>query len=102
MPAVFSSAWMNCAERSATVPVGTIRWTVGFETPACCTSFFACVGLKPVHLTEGSYHALEGETGVQPGSTVPPKTTLFIALRSIAISNALRQAACAAIAVPTF
>ena len=39
---------------------------------------------------------------MQPGRTVPPKTTLFIALRSIAISNALRRLAFAAIGVPTF
>ncbi len=93
---------MNCACRAATEPAGTIRCTVGFDTPDAATSFFACVGLNGVHLTEGSYHALEGEIGVQPGSTVPPKTILFIALRSIAISNALRRSTFAAIAVPTF
>ena len=84
------------------MPVGTIRCTVGFETPDAATSFFACVGLYGVHLTLGSYHALDGERGVQPGRTVPPKTTLFISLRSIAISNALRRLAFAAIGVPTF
>src|SRR5689334_21130737 len=83
MPTACSSACMNCACRAAAVPTGTIRWTVGLEMPDCCTSCFAFVGLYGVHLMLGSYHALEGEIGVQPGSTVPPKTTLFIALRSI-------------------
>src|SRR6185312_9059188 len=91
MPTASSSDCRNCACRSATVAVGTIRCTVGFETPDCCTSFFACVGLNGVHLMLGSYHELDGEIGVQPGSTVPPKTTLFMALRSIAISNASRS-----------
>src|ERR1035437_6861933 len=72
IPTASSSAWRNCAWRSATVPVGTIRWTVGFETPDFWTSVFASAGLYGVHLTVGSYHALEGEIGVQPGSTVPP------------------------------
>src|SRR6185437_619592 len=93
---------MNCACRSATVPTGTIRCTVGFETPDCWTSFFAWAGLYGVHLIDGSYHALEGEIGVQPGRTVPPKTILLIVLRSIAISNASRSFAFAAIGVPTF
>src|SRR6185312_11324877 len=97
MPTAASSDCMNCACRAATDPTGTIRWTVGFETPDAATSFFAWVGLNAVHLTDGSYHALDGEMGVQPGSTVPPKTILFIALRSIAISNALRRSAFAAI-----
>src|SRR3954454_14292690 len=102
MPTASSSDCMNCAWRSATVPTGTIRWIVGFETPDCCTSVFACFGLYGVHLTLASYHALDGDTGVQPGSTVPPNTTLFIALRSIAISNAWRSLSLAAIGVPTF
>ena len=55
-----------------------------------------------MHLTLGSYQALDGEIGVHPGSTVPPKTTLFIALRSIASSNAFRRLAFDAIGVPTF
>src|SRR5512141_1428669 len=102
IPTAASCAWMNCAWRSATVPVGTIRWTVGSETPDCWTSFFACAGLYGVHLTVGSYHALDGETGVQPGTTVPPKTTVFSCARLIAISNALRRSAFAARGVPTF
>src|SRR3954468_1947528 len=91
MPTACSSDWRNCALGRATEPTGTIRGTVGFETPDCCTSFFACAGLYGVHLTLGSYHALDGEIGVHPGRTVPPKTTLFMALRSIAISNASRS-----------
>src|SRR5436305_3590284 len=102
MPTACSSDWRNWAWRSATDPVGTIRWIVGFEMPDACTSFFAWAGLNGVHLTLGSYHALDGEIGVQPGSTVPPKTTLFIALRSIAISKASRSLSLDAIAVPTF
>src|SRR5436190_1367922 len=102
IPTASSSAWRNCAARSATEPVGTIRCTVGVEPPACCTSFFAWVGLYGVHLIVGSYHALEGEIGVQPGSTVPPKTTLLNCFRLIAISNALRRFGLAAIAVPVF
>src|SRR5712691_11557359 len=86
IPAAASSAWMNCAWRRVTEPVGTIRCTVGSETPDCCTSFLACARLNGVHLTLASNHALDGERGVQPGSTVPPKTTLFKVLRSIAIS----------------
>ena len=50
----------------------------------------------------GSYHALDGEIGVQPGSAVPPNTTLFMAFRSIASSNALRRSALDASGVPTF
>src|SRR5258705_9756592 len=87
MPTAFSTDCKNCAWRSAAVPVGTIRCTVGFETPDAATSFLASVGLNGVHLTLGSYQTLDGEIGVQPGSTVPPKTTLFSALRSIASSN---------------
>src|SRR5437763_16556299 len=87
MPTASSSDCMNCACRSATVPTGTIRWIVGLFTPDCCTSCFAFAGLYGVHFTLGSYHALDGEIGVQPGSTVPPNTTLLIALRSIAISK---------------
>src|SRR6478672_8502480 len=102
MPTACSSDWRNCAWRAAAVPTGTIRCTVGFEMPDCWTSFFACVGLYGVHLTLGSYHALDGEIGVHPGSTVPPNTTLFIALRSIAISNASRRSAFAAMGVPVF
>src|SRR5690348_656226 len=66
MPTASSSDCRNCAWRSAAVPVGTMRRTVGFETPDCCTSCFAFVGLNGVHLTDGSYHALDGEIGVQP------------------------------------
>ena len=55
-----------------------------------------------MHFTVGSYQELEGEIGVQPGSTVPPKTTLLSCFRLIAISNALRRFAFAAIAVPVF
>src|SRR5215831_5141898 len=101
MPTAFSSACINCAWRSATVPVGTIRCTVGFETPDAWTSFFASVGLYGVHLIDGSYQALEGEIGPHPGKTVPPNTTLFIALRSIASSNAWRNFAFCAIGVFT-
>src|SRR4051812_11954662 len=102
IPTASSSAWRNCACRSATEPVGTIRCTVGFEMPDFCTSCFACVGLYGVHFTVSSYHALDGEIGVQPGSTVPPKTTLFMALRSMAISNASRRLSFDAIGVPVF
>src|SRR6185437_12636095 len=102
IPTAASSACRNCAWRSAAVAVGTIKWMVGLEIPDAATSFFACVGLNGVHLTDGSYHALDGESGVQPGSTVPPKTTLFIALRSIAISKASRRSEFEAIGVPTF
>src|SRR6478752_7248355 len=102
IPTAASSACMNCACRSAAVPVGTMRCTVGSATPDCWTSFFASVGLYGVHLTLGSYHALDGEMGVQPGRTVPPKTTVFICARLIAISNAMRNLAFDAIEVPTF
>src|ERR1051325_10899645 len=100
IPTASSSAWRNWAARSATVPVGTIMCTVGFDTPVPCTSFFACVGLYGVHLMVASYQALDGEIGVQPGSTVPPNTTLLNCFRLIAISNALRRFGLAAIAVP--
>ena len=45
IPTAASSDWRNCASRSPTVAVGTIRLTVGDETPDCWTSFFASVGL---------------------------------------------------------
>ena len=45
---------------------------------------------------------LAGEMGVQPVWVVPPKTTLFIASRSIASSNACRSFALDASGVPTF
>src|SRR6266568_5927516 len=102
MPTAFSWACRNCAWRSATDPVGTIRCTVGLEIPDDATSFLASVGLYGVHLTLGSYQALEGEIGVHPGSTVPPNTTLFIAFRSIASSNAFLRLALEAIDEPTF
>src|SRR2546430_1013853 len=101
IPTAFSCDCRNCAWRRATVPVGTIRCTVGFETPDAATSFRASAGSYGVHLTLASYQALDGEIGVQPGRTVPPNTTLFIAFRSIASSNALRRLALDAIGVPT-
>src|ERR1044071_6333466 len=93
---------MNCASRTATVPVGTIRFTVGFEIPDCCTSCFACFGLYAVHEMLLSNHELGGEIGVQPGRTVPLNTTLLSVLRLIAISNAWRSLALEARSVPTF
>src|SRR5579884_3990926 len=102
MPTAASSDWMNCASRRAAVPVGTMRFTVGFEMPDCWTSCFASVGSYGVHFNDLSKYGLAGESGVQPGSTVPPKTTLFIVLRSIAISNASRSFGLEAIGVPMF
>src|SRR5581483_734702 len=102
IPTAFSSAWMNCARRRAAVPVGTIRLTVGFEIPDEATSFFASAGSYGVHLIVLSKYALAGEIGVQPGMTVPPKTTLFIVWRLIASSNALRRLELFARSVPMF
>src|SRR5581483_6847154 len=102
MPTASSSACMNCAWRAAAVPTGTIRCTVGFEIPEAATSFFACVGLYGVHLTVLSNHELDGERGVQFGTTVLLNTTFAIALRSIAISKASRRSLFDAIDEPTF
>src|SRR5205823_1538699 len=102
IPTAASSAWMNWASRSATVPVGTIRFTVGFETPEDLTSCFAWFGLNAVHLMLLSNHELEGEIGVQPGRTVWLNTTLLSVFRLIASSNALRSLALEASGVPTF
>src|SRR5215472_4159019 len=67
IPTAASSAWRNWASRRATVPVGTIRFTVGFEIPEAFTSALALVGLYGVHLMLLLNHELAGEIAVQSG-----------------------------------
>ena len=102
IPTACSSAWRNCACRSATVARRHHQVHRRVGDAGGGDELLRVGGLYGVHLTLGSNHALDGEIGVQPGSTVPPNTTLFMAFRSIASSNALRRSAFAAIGVPTF
>ena len=81
------------ASRGRSVVVDVSRCTVGLEKPDSATSFFACLGSYGVQGTLiASYQAVfAGAIGVQLTWSSPPKTTLFIVLRSIASSNACRS-----------
>ena len=78
------------------------RCTVGFGSPMRRRASSRPRGCTACSGWSASNVGLAGETGVQPGCVVPPKTTLFIALRSIASSNACRRAGLDASGVPTF